>query len=178
MAPSTSSTSPAWSAAVKRWPAWVALVLVVVAFLAVGASRASGPSSPQERAEQLEKRVACPTCAGESVYESRATASQNIRTEIRGLVDEGRLTDDEIIGTIERSFVGRVLLVPKASGFDALVWALPVAALVCALAGLGMTFRRWRREAAEESDPTDDDRQLVAAALASEDGAPAAEQDP
>jgi cytochrome c-type biogenesis protein CcmH len=159
----------AWSAAVKRWPAWVALVLVVVAFLAVGASRASGPSTPEERAEQLEKRVACPTCAGESVYESRATASQNIRTEIRGLVDEGRLADDEIIGTIERSFGGRVLLVPKASGFDA---------LVCAVAGLAMTFRRWRREATEETDPTDDDRQLVAAALASEDDAPAAEQDP
>jgi cytochrome c-type biogenesis protein CcmH len=167
-----------WSTAVKRWPAWVALVLVVVAFLAVGASRASGPSTPEERAAQLEKRVACPTCAGESVYESRATASQNIRTEIRGLVDEGRLADDEIIGTIERSFGGRVLLVPKASGFDALVWALPVAALVCAVAGLAMTFRRWRREASEETDPTEDDRELVAAALQSEDDAPSAEQDP
>jgi cytochrome c-type biogenesis protein CcmH len=167
-----------WSKAVKRWPAWVALVLVVVAFLAVGATRASGPSTPEERAEQLEKRVACPTCSGESVFESRATASENIRTAIRQFVDEGELTDDEIIGSIERSFGGRVLLVPKASGFDALVWVLPVAALVCAVAGLGMTFRRWRREAAAETDPTDDDRELVAAALRSEDAAPSAERDP
>jgi cytochrome c-type biogenesis protein CcmH len=166
------------SRAVKRWPAWVALVLVVAAFLAVGATRADGPSTPEERAEQLEKRVACPTCQGESVYESRATASENIRDRIRTLVDEGQASDDEIIGEIERSYGGRVLLVPKASGFDALVWALPVAALVCALAGLAVTFRRWRREAAAETDPTPDDRELVAAALASEDAAPAAEHDP
>jgi cytochrome c-type biogenesis protein CcmH len=178
MGPSTSSTRPAWSKAVKRWPAWVALVFVVVAFLAVGATRASGPSTPEERAEQLEKRVACPTCSGESVFESRATASENIRTAIRQFVDAGELTDDEIIGSIERSFGGRVLLVPKASGFDALVWVLPVAALVCAVAGLGMTFRRWRREAAAETDPTDDDRELVAAALRSEDAAPSVERDP
>ncbi len=51
------------------------------------------------------------------------------------------------------------------------MWALPVAALICAVAGLAVTFRRWRREAAAERDPTDEDRALVAAALASEDDA-------
>ncbi len=168
----------ALSRAVKRWPAWVALVLVVAAFLAVGATRADGPSTPEERSEELERRVACPTCSGESVYESRATASENIRTAIRQRVDEGQLTDDEIIGDIERSYGGRVLLVPKASGLDALVWVLPVAALVCAVAGLAVTFRRWRRESQDDHDPTDDDRELVAAAMASEDAAPAAERDP
>ena len=82
------------------------------------------------------------------------------------------------MAVIESSFGGRILLVPKASGFDALVWALPVAALVCAVAGLAFTFRRWRREAADGADPTDEDRALVAAALASEDESPAAERDP
>ncbi len=161
----------------KRWPAWVLLLLVVVGFLAVGATRDSGPSTPDERAQALERRVACPICQGESVYESRNTASENIRTEIAGLVDAGELTDAEIMGRIETVFGGRVLLVPRASGFDALAWALPVAALVCAVAGLALTFRRWRRESEDDHDPTDDDRELVAAALASEDAAPTAEQD-
>jgi len=167
-----------WNRALKRWPTWVALVLVVVSFLAVGATRASGPSTPVERAEELEKRVACPTCSGESVYESRATASENIKDRIRLLVDEGQLTDDEIIAQLEVAYTARVLLVPKASGFDALVWVLPVAALVCALAGLGVTFRRWKREAAVDVDPTDDDRELVASALRSESEAPPEERDP
>jgi cytochrome c-type biogenesis protein CcmH len=164
--------------AVKRWPAWALLVFVVVGFLAVGANRADGPSTPGERAEALEQRVACPVCQGESVFESRNTASENIRNTIGELVDEGDMSDDEIIAVIESSYGGRILLVPRASGFDALVWALPVAALICALAGLAFTFRRWKREAAVDVDPTEDDRALVAAALASEDEAPAAERDP
>ena len=164
--------------ALKRWPAWVALVLVVVGFLAVGATRADGPSTPEERATSIEKRVACPTCDGESVFDSRSTAAENLRTQIREYVVEGDLSDEEILGTIERAFGGRVLLVPRASGLDALAWALPAAALVCALAGLAVTFRRWRQQAVASPDPTDDDRQLVAAALASEEAAPPAERDP
>ena len=152
--------------ALKRWPAWVLLVLVVVAFLAVGATRDSGPSTPEERAEELEKRVACPTCQGESVYESRSTSSAQLRTQIRVLVDAGELTDAEILGSVAQAYGGRVLLVPRATGFDALAWALPAAAFVCAVAGLAVTFRRWRREAGAAEDPTDDDRELVAAALA------------
>ncbi len=164
--------------ALKRWPAWILLVLVVVGFLAVGATRDSGPSTPAERAEELQKRLACPNCQGESVFESRSTASEQLRTQIRAYVDEGELSDAEILGTITRAQGARVLLVPKSTGFDALAWALPAAAFVCAVAGLAVTFRRWRKEAGEAQDPTNDDRELVAAALASEDAAPAAEHDP
>jgi cytochrome c-type biogenesis protein CcmH len=156
--------------ALKRWPAWVLLLFVVVGFLAVGASRDRGPSTPAERADAIARRVACPVCDGESVYESRNTASVNLRTAITEMVNEGRASDDEIVAVIERSYGGQVLLVPRASGLDALVWALPVAALVCAVAGLVVAFRRWRREDADARDPTDDERRLVAAALAEDDG--------
>ncbi len=157
--------------ALKKWPGWVLLVFVVVAFLAVGATRGDGPSGPDERADSIAQRVACPICDGESVFESRNTASVNIRNRIDSLVDEGRASDDEIIAEIEASFGGRVLLVPRATGLDALVWALPVAALICAVAALAITFRRWRRERAAVEDPTAEDRQLVATALAA-DGDP------
>jgi cytochrome c-type biogenesis protein CcmH len=156
----------------------VLLVLVAVGLLAVGAARDTGPHTPAERADAIAQRIACPECDGESVFESRNTASVNIRNTIRQLVDKGTASDDEIIAVIESSFGGRILLVPRASGFDALVWALPAAALICACAGLFVTFRRWRREASGEPDPTDDDRALVAAALASEADAPEAERDP
>ena len=155
--------------ALKKWPAWVLLVFVVVAFLAVGATRDDGPSTPQERSDAIAQRVACPVCDGESVFESRNTASVNIRNRITELVNGGQASDDEIIADIEASFGGRILLVPKATGFDALVWALPVAALICAVAALAVTFRRWRRDAAGASDPTVEDRAMVAAALADED---------
>lgn len=147
----------------KRWPGWVLLVLVVGGLLAVGATRDSGPRTPQERVEAISKRLACPICDGESVFESRNNASVAIRTAITEQVNAGVANDDEIVTYVEQRFGGRVLLVPKATGIDALVWALPAAALVCAVVGLGVAFRRWRLAAGLE--PDDADRALVAAAL-------------
>ena len=151
-------------AGLKRWPSWVLLVFVVAGFLAVGSMRNSGPRSPNERVDEISRRLACPICEGESVFESRNADSEAIRVEIARQVNGGTVTDDEIIAFIAQRFGGRVLLVPRATGIDALVWALPAAALVCAVVGLGLTFRRWK--AAAGAIPDEDDRALVAAALA------------
>ena len=59
-----------------------------------------------------------------------------------------------------------MLLVPRSSGFDALIWVLPAVGFVCGVAGLAVVFRRWKREAAATTDPTDADRALVAEAMA------------
>ena len=128
---------------VKRWPGWVALALVIVGFLAVGVTRDTGPQTEGDRIDGIARRIACPICDGESVYESRNNASVSIRTEIEAQVREGVRTDDEIIGYIAERYRGDVLLVPRATGLDTLVWALPVAALVCGIAGLAVAFRRW-----------------------------------
>ncbi len=148
----------------KRWPSWVLLVLVVGGLLAVGAARDAAPRSPKERVEEISKRLACPICDGESVFESRNADSQAIRIEIARQVDTGTVSDDQIINFIEQRFGSKVLLVPRATGIDALVWALPVAAWVCAIVGLGFAFHRWK--VAADTIPDDADRELVAAALA------------
>jgi cytochrome c-type biogenesis protein CcmH len=113
--------------------------------------------------EEVSKRLACPICDGESVFESRNNASVAIRQSIKEDIAAGTMSDDDIITAISQVYGARVLLVPEASGIDALVWALPVAAFVCAVAGLAVVFRRWRR--AVDTVPTDDDRVLVQAAL-------------
>lgn len=144
---------------VKSWPMWMLMGLVVVALLTVGVSRESGPLTQSERIDEISKRLACPTCDGESVYVSRAPAAQSIRNQVARDVAAGRLSDEEIVAGIAESFDAQVLLVPRATGFDSLVWILPIAALVCAVAGLGATFRRWRRESLAQ--PTGEDEALV-----------------
>jgi cytochrome c-type biogenesis protein CcmH len=153
---------------VKRWPGWVLLVFVVAGFLAVGATRDSGPQSQGDRIDEISKRVACPICDGESVFESQNNASIALRNQIADLVADNDLNDAEITAFIETRYGAEVLLVPKSSGLDALVWVLPAVAFICGSAALVVVFRRWNREAAEMSDPTDDDRALVEAALAGE----------
>lgn len=144
---------------VKSWPVWVLMGILTVSLLAIGATRDSGPQTQGDRIDAITKRIACPTCDGESVYVSRATAAEAIRKQVARDVAAGQLTDNEIIGTIAESFNAQVLLVPRATGLDSLVWVLPIAVLVCAVAGLVVAFRRWRSQ--NQSDATDDDFALV-----------------
>ena len=149
----------------KRWPGWILMILVIAGFLAVGATRSTGPASQEDRVDGIARRVACPICDGESVFESQNNSSQAIRNQVQQLVADNDLSDAEIVAFIETRYGAQVLLVPKASGFDALVWVLPAVAFVCGGAALVVVFRRWKREAGDMREPTDDDRALVEAAL-------------
>ena len=150
----------------KSWPMWMLMGIVTVCLLAIGAGREGGPLTQQERIDGITKRLACPPCDGESVFVSQASAAVNIKNEVARQVAAGQRDDEQIVAFIEDRFGGRVLLVPRATGFDSLVWVLPVSVLVCSVAGLAATFRRWRRE--QGLVPSDDDRALVAQLLAEE----------
>lgn len=159
-------SSSSLSTSLKRWPGWVLLVMVVAGFLAFGSTRDAGARTPEERVEEISKQLACPICGGETVYESRNTASTSIRAEIKAQVSTSDATDDEIIAFVVQQFGAKTQLLPKASGFESLVWVLPAAALVCAGVGLFFAFRRWQQNV--DTVPDDDDRALVAAALAAQ----------
>jgi cytochrome c-type biogenesis protein CcmH len=164
-------TASAWNRRAKRWPGWVLLLFVVAGFLAVGATRDTGPESQEDRIDSISRRVACPVCDGESVFDSQNNASVAIRNQIGELVAENDLDDAEIIAFLETRFGADVLLVPRSSGLDALVWVLPAVAFACGVAALVVVFRRWKLEAGAMREPTADDRALVDAALAAEDDA-------
>lgn len=152
-----------FSRRVKSAPGWLALLFAFVVLFVIGVQRDSGPATRQERIDAVAQRLACPTCDGESVFESRGSASVAIKKEIARLVAAGQLSDGEIVRSIESSFGSDVLLVPRATGLDALVWALPVGVSVVAVVGLGLAFRRWRVEATAEVTAADE--VLVAEAL-------------
>lgn len=154
-----------WNAKLKRWPGWFVLALAAIALVVVGATTDRGARQPSERADALERRLACPVCDGESIFESRNQAAVNIRNEIESLVNEGRLTDTEIIARIDARGTDSLVLLPQTDGIDVVVWVLPVAAFVAGAAGLVVVFRRWKAASATDAAPTDDDRALVAAAL-------------
>lgn len=119
----------------KTWPVWMLMGLIVVALLTVGSTRDNGPLTQSDRIDSITKHIACPTCDGESVYVSRASAAEAIRNQVARDVSAGTLTDDEIIGSIANTFNGKVLLVPRATGVDSLYgfcrlrfWCLPLLA--------------------------------------------------
>ena len=145
---------------------WVVAAVVAVVFLIVGSTRTSGPRTQQDRIDAISKRLACPTCQGESIYVSRAPAAESVRAEIARQVASAQRTDDEIIGYIEDRFGSSVLLVPRSDGLDALIWILPVTLGILGVAGLGFLFVRWRRtQETTESSPASRRKVFVVAGL-------------
>ncbi|MEN9792648.1 MAG: cytochrome c biosis protein CcmH [Actinomycetota bacterium] len=152
---------------IRRRVAWAFMAVAAASLLAFGAVRDTGPLTQAERIDSISRRIACPTCDGESVYVSRASAAEAIRNQVARDVAAGRLGDDEIVASIADAYDAQVLLVPRATGFDSLVWILPVAVLVASVAGLWSAFRRWGER--DDGRPTREDEALVARLLAADD---------
>lgn len=148
----------------RRWrtAGWLALLALLAGTLVYGTLDDGGARSPDDRARALAQSIACPQCDGQSVADSDAEASRAIRERIDDRIDEGA-SDAQIRDELADSYGEQVLLTPGRSGVSSLVWSLPVAVLVLALAGVALAFRRWR--SAGEAQASDDDRALVARAL-------------
>lgn len=142
----------------RRWLPWLALALVLGVSLVAGTAGTGGPRTDAERKTHLASELRCPTCQGQSVRDSDAPAAAAIRSEISRRVAEGQ-SDEEILAYVDSKFPDSLRLTPPATGLGAVVWALPVVALVAAVAGLAVAFRRWRAETVPA--PSDDDRALV-----------------
>ena len=123
--------------------AWAALAAVVLVALVIGVTDRT-PATADERARHIGRTVMCPACSGETVADSQAPVAVNIRKQIARKIAEGE-SDDEIRDDLAATYGDRVILNPPKSGIAGLVWVLPVAALVAAVAGLVLAFRRWSR---------------------------------
>lgn len=144
--------------------AWVAVMIGIVVVMVIGVVRADdGPRTDADRAFDLKETTLCPSCDGQNVLESNAPIATSIRSFIDELVAEGD-TDEEIRAELAALHGDDVNAIPPATGLGSLVWSLPVVAVVLALAGLVLSFRRWSAAAAVAATTADHD--LVAAAAA------------
>ena len=119
------------------------LGLVVVVALGVGIVDRTDDRTDAERVLDVAGTIRCPACRGQSVAGSDAASAQAIRQEIAERIEAGE-SDDEIRAYFAATQGEEILLTPPRSGIGALVWIIPVVALVAGSAGLFLAFRRWR----------------------------------
>jgi cytochrome c-type biogenesis protein CcmH len=137
---------------------WVGVAIAIVVALSIAAFGEREQPNNAERAFEVADQLACPVCEGQSVAESDSAAAKAIRAEIKTRIDQGQ-TDDQITSFLIGTYNESISLKPKATGVVGLVWITPVVALVTAIAGLVVVFRRWHR--ADVAEATDADRLLV-----------------
>jgi cytochrome c-type biogenesis protein CcmH len=82
-----------------------------------------------QRTNEVAGLLRCPVCQGLSVADSPATMAQDMKHQVRELLARG-YSQEQILAYFERSYGQFVLLKPKFQGVSALVWLLPIAALI------------------------------------------------
>ncbi|HEY5437432.1 MAG TPA: cytochrome c-type biogenesis protein CcmH [Acidimicrobiales bacterium] len=116
-----------------------ALAFLCVAALALVVAPNGG--SEQGRIAHLETLVKCPSCDDLSVAQSNATSALAVRSDITKRVHEGQ-SDSRILTSLESTYGTSILLSPSTSGVGALLWLVPIGALVALMVSAVRLSRR------------------------------------
>jgi cytochrome c-type biogenesis protein CcmH len=77
-----------------------------------------------DEARSIASKLQCPVCDGQSIIESQATVSLQMKQKVQELVDQGK-TEHEILVFFEERYGLMVLREPPYSGFGLGVWLIP-----------------------------------------------------
>jgi cytochrome c-type biogenesis protein CcmH len=121
----------------SAWTYLAAFLVVVGAVLWL----APTSSTPADRIANLESLVKCPVCDDLSVAQSNEASSLLVRATITADVDQGE-SDTTILTSLEAKYGPSILLSPRGSDLDDLLFATPVAVVVVGLA----TYARLARQ--------------------------------
>ncbi len=140
-----------------------ALLLAAVLLSAAAPAPPAAAPPDEARAHALFRQVRCLVCQNESIDESDATLAGDLRALVRRELAAGR-TDAEIKTALTERYGEFVLLRPRLSAGNALLWGAPFLLVIAGLGAFALRART-RREVQEPSlTPAEEDRLRLLAA--------------
>lgn len=135
------------------------LSALVLAVLLTGAARGAPPPArvvSEAQVHEVAGELRCVVCQNLSVADSPSEMARQMRAIVRERLEAG-----ESPGEVVQYFVDRygewILLSPRRSGFNLLVWLAPLAAVAVGLTIVTVLVRRWtRRSTAARTPPSVD----------------------
>ncbi len=122
------------------------LMTVLAVALAVGAAPSSGQVQDSVALEALTREVAaqlrCVVCQGLSIQDSPSELAQDMRGVVKEQLAAGK-TPDEVKAYFVARYGEWVLLQPRATGFNLVVYVLPMVALLAGALAVVVLARRW-----------------------------------
>lgn len=134
------------------------LLALALCLLAFGSASAQGDEL-DARTRAIAKDLQCPVCQNESVADSQAQLSQDMRRVIRQKLQEGQ-SPEQIKAYFVQIYGEGILLEPPKHGFGLLIWAQPFLVILVGALIIGLALSRWVRARPEPStlpDVTDAD---------------------
>lgn len=134
-----------------RWancpPYILALFLCVAPVWAVQPDEMLTDPALEARAREISRDIRCPVCQGETIDDSNAPISRDLRLIIRERLVAGD-SDAEVVDFIVARFGEGVLFKPRAEGVNLVLWLAGPALL---LAGIAVALAAGRRRQASEA---------------------------
>jgi cytochrome c-type biogenesis protein CcmH len=157
---------------------WVRILVVTLAFAAPLQALAVQPdevlidTALEARARALSKELRCMVCQNQSIDDSDAPLARDLRILVRERLKAGD-SDAQVLDFLVARYGEFVLLKPRLSGHTALLWGMPVAALLLGTIALLVAWRRYRKRAKaviEAAPLTPSEEARVAGILQRSDG--------
>ena len=94
----------------------------------------------EETAQSIDRGLICPVCPGETIDQSQTELASQMRGLVREKLAQGQ-TKEEIFQFFADSYGYAVLASPPKSGFNMIVWVLPIAVIIGGFAILYLVIR-------------------------------------
>ncbi|MHC0053031.1 cytochrome c-type biogenesis protein [Actibacterium sp. D379-3] len=127
----------------------LALCLMLAAPMALAVEPAEMLADPtlEARAREISKELRCLVCRNENIDESNAELAHDLRVLVRDRLSEGD-SDEQVVAFVVDRYGEYVLLKPRATGANLLLWIAGPLMFVIALI-IGFFYLRGRRRAEE-----------------------------
>jgi len=129
------------------------LLITSVLMLSGGILYSQTDSEIENRVRMLAHQLRCPTCQSQSVKDSDAGLSLNMKTKIRDLIQKGA-SDAEVLDYFVKRYGEWILRSPPKSGFNLLLWVLPIILMVIATLALIRSLKQKARNLEPDEKPS------------------------
>ena len=119
---------------------------VAMAFAAIQQPVAVNDSALDARTSEVASTLRCPVCQGESIQDSPSELAQQMRSVVRDRLRAGD-TPDEVRAYFASRYGEWILLEPKMSGLNILLYILPVVLILGGLVFIVFLVKKWTKGA-------------------------------
>ena len=119
----------------RKWTLLAVTVALFVAF-ASGGGNVFAQNQPysEKEAQSIDRSLMCPVCPAETIDQAQVEIARQMRAVVRDMLGKGA-SRDEVLDFFVSRYGLEVLAAPPKSGVNILVWVLPIAGILAALAG-------------------------------------------
>jgi cytochrome c-type biogenesis protein CcmH len=118
----------------------------------------------EQQVFEIARQLRCPVCVSESVADSSAEISVQMRDIIQEQLEQGK-SPQEILAFFQERYGDWILLNPPKRGLHLLVWILPLLVALLGLGLLSLFFQRWTRASKQSIEVDEAELERVREAL-------------